>query len=114
MQQESTNQHYEKAAVLRDRLQALQKIYTQTHVTLKTPENLDIIGIAEKNNTYAIEVFFFRNGYNQGNRSFFPEQTTDRNFSEILESFLAQFYRTHPAPKKNMDLSSSWLRDKNL
>ncbi len=47
---------------------------------------------------YCIQVFFFRGGQNWGNRPDFPRAAAETTNSEVLESFIGQFYDERPAP----------------
>jgi excinuclease ABC subunit C len=46
-----------------------------------------------------VEVFFFRNWQNWGNRAYFPKADKSMTPDEVLGSFLAQFYDDKPAPR---------------
>ena len=44
------------------------------------------------------EVFFYRSKQNWGNQAFFPKHDPDENISNILNSFIIQFYENKSVP----------------
>ena len=43
-------------------------------------------------------MFFYRSKQNWGNQAFFPKHDPDEKFSEILNSFVSQFYENKSVP----------------
>jgi len=99
MQGLSKSLDYEGAAVLRDRLEAISQIQSKQTINSRYVVNADIFGIFEKDGIVCIQVFFFRAGQNWGNKEYFPKADKDLSLDIILDSFLAQFYTTHPCPE---------------
>jgi len=93
----SDNLAYEKALVLRDRIAALYHLQTYD-VTLSKNIDADFIGVARQAGTLAFQIFFFRHGQNGGTHTVFLPDVEDTPMSEILESFIGQFYATVPVP----------------
>jgi len=62
--------------------------------------NIDIFAIKLIENKSCIHGKFYRNGSNYGNKSFFPSHEDASEDSEILESFLYQFYADKDIPPK--------------
>src|SRR5438445_9815771 len=60
----------------------------------------DVFALACKGGTVSIQAFFIRGGQNWGHRAFFPAHTNDVPESEVLASFLVQFYEDMPPPKR--------------
>tara|TARA_Y100000590_G_scaffold424833_1_gene532195 strand:- start:13171 stop:15030 length:1860 start_codon:yes stop_codon:yes gene_type:complete len=121
MNNESKNFNFENAALLRDRLEAISKIQSQQMIQIKGMKDADIFAVCQKNNTTCIQVFFIRSGQNWGNREYYPITNKIDSNKLILESFLAQFYVTHPCPKNilisekidNVDLLTKALSERN-
>lgn len=86
------NRSFEQAAVLRDRIKAIQLIQDQRRINLSKVCDLDIFGVAKDATGFAVQLFFVRNGINLGNCNFFPENSDGLESEEMLESFLAQYY----------------------
>ena len=90
---------FEKAARLRDRIAALSAIQGTQDINPRTVEEADVFAIVEQAGQFAIEVFFFRNYQNWGNRTYFPRADKSLSLGEVLDSFLAQFYEDKPAAR---------------
>ncbi len=100
MNESSKALDYEKAAELRDRIQAMAKVSTTAGgVNPMTFSDGDVIGLHSGGGQTCIQVFFFRAGQNWGNSSHFPRHGKDDTPGEILEAFIAQFYSNKPIPK---------------
>lgn len=92
---------YEKAAELRDRIQAMAKVSTTASgVNPMTFSDGDVIGLHSGGGQSCIQVFFYRAGQNWGNSSHFPRHGKDQTQGEVMEAFIAQFYSNKPIPKQ--------------
>lgn len=98
MQTASDAQDFEKAAGLRDRLRALAHVQSHQNIHSEGVDDADVIALARKGGITCIQVFFYRNGQNWGNRAFFPRHEKDEDDARILSAFLAQFYENKAAP----------------
>ena len=103
---------FEKAAEIRDRLQALAKVSTSSDVNPQTFTEADILALHESGGQSCVQAFFFRAGQNWGTRAFFPRHSKDDTAEHVLDSFLAQFYLHNPIPKQI--IVSHDLPNKNL
>ncbi|MDG2001501.1 MAG: excinuclease ABC subunit UvrC [Alphaproteobacteria bacterium] len=105
MELASKNFHYEEAAILRDRIRALNFIQKAEGADLRNIKDADIFTITcvdnnktnkdfiNKSNIYfAIQVSFFRAGKNFGNRTHFIKFIEETELNSILNSFIPQFY----------------------
>lgn len=90
---------YELAAVYRDRLKSLTFIQGSQAVNADGLGDVDVFALAAKGGTVCISAFFIRGGQNWGHRSFVPAHVAGVEESEILTSFLMQFYEAVPPPK---------------
>ena len=59
----------------------------------------DVFACHQEGGQTAIQVFFFRTGQNWGNRAYYPKADKSLDCSEVLESFLSQFYDDKPPPR---------------
>lgn len=91
--------NYERAAQIRDRLQALSQIQSHQSIYMEEIEDADLIALYRDGAQSCIQVFFFRNHGNYGNRAYFPLHNKEAENSEILSAFLAQFYSNKSPPK---------------
>lgn len=99
MQEHSNNLEFEKAQILRDRIKALSTIQAKQNINLKTDENADFIALAKQGNLSCIIISFFRAGNNYGFKPYFLSVADDDLESEIMQSFLEQFYNEQEIPK---------------
>lgn len=103
MKEASQKQEYEKAAYLRDKKIAIERISERQKVSNITENDIDVIGIARNELEVCIEIFFVRGSKMIGREHFFFEGLNDETDSEILSSFIKQFYMTRPIlPNKIM------------
>ncbi|MBR4927067.1 MAG: excinuclease ABC subunit UvrC, partial [Alphaproteobacteria bacterium] len=102
MQQLSAEMRYEEAAAIRDKIQFLNQIQStdaQTGIG-----EADVIALYKQNNTACIQVFFYRSDKAGGNTFYMLPNVEELSESDILNTFLLQFYDTLP-PAKNILLS---------
>jgi len=99
MDEASSKQDYERAGNLRDRLTALSHIQSRQGINPRTVKEADIFAAHQEAGQTCIQVFFFRNGNNWGNRAFFPRADRSVAVEEVLEAFVAQFYDDKLPPR---------------
>ena len=90
---------FEVAAKLRDRLKAMSHIHASQGINPATFDEADLFAAHAEGGQVCIQVFFFRAGQNWGNHPYFPRMPFDMELSEVVESFVGQFYDTRTAPK---------------
>ncbi len=90
---------FERAARCRDRLAALSAIQGVQGINTQSVEEADVFALDEQAGQFCVEVFFFRNWQNWGNRAYFPKADKSMSPEEVLGSFIAQFYDDKPAPR---------------
>ncbi len=89
---------YEKAAIVRDKILALNHIQdTDSQAPLK---QTDIIAVYAKNGQACIQIFFYRTGHAQGNIVHLLPDIDASHLSENISSFLMQFYDNIPPPRQ--------------
>ncbi|HET6519160.1 MAG TPA: excinuclease ABC subunit UvrC [Geminicoccaceae bacterium] len=90
---------FERAASLRDRIRALAQITAKQGINVESVEDADVVGLHQDAGQACVQVFFYRDGRNYGNRAYYPSQTRDAEPAELVEAFLTQFYSERPPPK---------------
>ncbi len=95
----SQSESFELAANYRDQILSLNKIQAHQHINLHSTKDADVIALHQEKGCVGLQVFFVRNGYNYGNRSYFPSHIKDQDTSEIMQQFILQFYTKHSPPK---------------
>ena len=87
---------FERAAVLRDQLRAIESVHEGQKVLHLTSENVDVIAAAPAIREAWVEVFFIRQGKLIGRDNFIMEGTQDDGPGRILTAFVKQFYDATP------------------
>jgi excinuclease ABC subunit C len=90
---------YELAAIYRDRIEQLRRISDRTYVSGETGD-VDIVACVVEGGMACVQVFFVRKGQSLGNKAFFPKTPPNTAATEVLGSFLAQFYLRHEIPRE--------------
>ncbi|MBN1832167.1 MAG: excinuclease ABC subunit UvrC [Deltaproteobacteria bacterium] len=91
MQSASEQLDYEKAALIRDQIRAVEATVERQNVVSTKMEDLDIIGLAQADGKIHLVIIFVRKGVLLGSRDYIF-RNRDVSSSEILEAFLKQFY----------------------
>ena len=103
MEEASKKFEYEKAAELRDRIQALVRVSEKQKVSNISENNIDVIGIAKSEIEICIEIFFVRGSKMIGREHYFYNDLKDMEDKEILSGFIKQYYLDNPnIPNKIM------------
>ena len=103
MNEASQNMQYEKAAYLRDKKNAIERISERQKVSNISENDIDVIGLAKSNTRVCIEIFFVRKSKMIGREHFFLNELVDEEPKEIISSFIKQYYLDRPIlPNKIM------------
>ncbi|KAA2212328.1 excinuclease ABC subunit UvrC [Pseudoroseomonas oryzae] len=99
MEEASMALEFERAAAIRDRIRGLTHIQGQNSINLEGVGDADVVALHQIAGQSCVQVFFFRGGRNNGNRSFFPSHLKDDAAAEeVLSAFLTQLYDDLPPP----------------
>lgn len=88
----ASKMEYEKAAVLRDKKLAIERISAKQKVSNINENTIDVIGVAKNNLKVCIEIFFVRGSKMIGREHYFFDNLEDMEDTEILSSFIKQYY----------------------
>lgn len=99
MQEAAEELEFEKAARYRDRLAALSAVQAGQDINTQNVEEADVFAIDEQGGHFCVEIFFFRNHQNWGNRALFPRADKSLTPEEVLASVVTQFYDDKPPPR---------------
>lgn len=91
MEDASRQLHFEDAARIRDQIQAVRRVTEQQFVSGDS-EDLDVIGVAFDAGLACVHVLFIRQGKVLGSRSYFPKVPAGTELSEVVQTFVGQFY----------------------
>ncbi len=92
MTEASENLEFERAAALRDRLNAMKIVYEDQKVVGIGQEDMDVIACEKGSDEAWIDVFFIRRGSMVGRDNFIMAGTYDDPDSHIIAKFIEQFY----------------------
>ena len=118
MEEASKNMQYEKAAYLRDKKIAIERISEKQKVSNISENDIDVIGLARSDTKVCIEIFFVRKSKMIGREHFFLNDLVDEESKDILSDFIKQYYINRPIlPNKIMireeiedkELIQDWL-----
>ncbi len=122
MQEASKQLNYEKAALLRDKVLALEKlVQKQTIVSKDVNAEYDLIGLYQTQKMSLAQILAMRQGRITEQKHFVMDLPYDLNEDEILTSFIKQYYsKTDFIPKRILTkieiddeiTINSWLKEK--
>ena len=92
MAQASENLNYEKAAIYRDQIEAIERVVERQKIISDERNDSDVIAMARSKGEACVQVFFIRSGKLIGREYFILEGTEEEENSEILEEFVKQYY----------------------
>ena len=120
MEQAAEKEQFEKAALLRDQIQAVQNVSQSQKITRMARGDLDAIAMARSGDRAFVQIFFVRNGQLIGRDHFTMVGTLDEEPQQIMTSFIQQFYSSSSSvprlvllqhPVLDPDLIARWLSD---
>ena len=88
----SDQMRFEKAATIRDQLQAIDKVVEKQKVITDDQSDSDVLAMARSDGEACIQIFFIRNGKLLGREYFVLEGTDETSDSEVISEFIKQFY----------------------
>ena len=92
MLKEANNMNFEKAAYIRDRMLAIERVNEKQKVSNITENNIDVIGIAKSEIEVCIEIFFVRGSKMVGREHYFFSDLKEMEDKEIISGFIKQYY----------------------
>jgi len=121
MKAASEEMEFEKAARLRNTINSLKHISEKQKVISTSLEDQDVVAFAKDKTDACVQVFFIRGGKLVGTEHFIFEGMGDADDSEIMSSFIKQFYNsTEYIPREiilqaeidELNLIERWLQSK--
>ncbi len=91
MEEASIALRFEDAARLRDQIQAVRRV-TEKQFVSNQGDDLDVMGVAFDSGMACLHVLFIRQGKVLGSRSYFPKVPADTELTEVVQTFVGQFY----------------------
>ena len=121
MSEASINMEFEKAIEYRDLLGSVKQIAQKQKMTNTDGEDKDIVALARDENDAVVQVFFIRGGKLIGRDHFYMRIGTEDTRTQILTTFMKQFYSGTPyIPREIMlpqeideqEILENWLTEK--
>ena len=118
MNQASETLEFEKAIEYRELLNSVKKVAQKQKITDSSGEDRDILAVASEEEDAVVQVFFIRGGRLIGRDHFYMRIAKDEPQSEILDSFIKQYYAGTPfipgelmlpCETKELSLLEEWL-----
>ena len=112
---------FEMAAMFRDQIQAVERVIEGQRIATTVRGEQDVIAFAGDKDQAYVQVFFIRSGKLIGRESFLLQGTRYEEPSQIMTSFIKQFYASSPHippllllqhPVEEMAMLQSWLQGK--
>ncbi len=82
---------FEDALVVRNKLRSVENMEKELITSLDSDRNIDIFGIAEQDETFAVNVMMIRGGKNLGQVNYLLENAIGEK-NELLLSFISNYY----------------------
>src|SRR5262250_1972103 len=118
MEEAAAELKFERASVLRDQIQSLNKVRERQKIISTDDVDQDVVGVVRQGNDACVELFFVRKGRLVGQEPFFFDKVAGWSDGEILSAFVRQFYgkSVTPAPEillseelPESELTTEWL-----
>ncbi len=92
MRAAASAEEFERAARLRDDIQALERALEKQAVVLPDGTDCDVVALASDQLEAAVQVFYVRGGRVRGQRGWVVDKVEDISDGELVEHFLGQVY----------------------
>ncbi|NLG69279.1 MAG: excinuclease ABC subunit UvrC, partial [Firmicutes bacterium] len=121
MRQAAERLEFEQAARLRDQIRALEKVVEHQKVVTAGEDDQDVMAFARFGDTVCAQVFYVRGGKLIGRDHFILETTESTSDTEVMSSFVQQFYDKTPSvppsvtlqhPVDEPELIERWLSER--
>jgi len=112
---------FERAALLRDQIQAIHEVIEGQRIATTVRGEQDVIALAEDKDQAHVQIFFIRNSKLIGRESFVLQGTRSEEPPQIMTSFVKQFYDSAPYipsllllqyPVEDKVVIEDWLQSK--
>ncbi|HLZ68742.1 MAG TPA: excinuclease ABC subunit UvrC [Dehalococcoidia bacterium] len=121
MEEASEEYDYERAAMYRDQIKAVQRVMERQQMATTKPVDWDVFGITRADDEACVQVFFVRGTKVIGRDHFELQGTREERDASVLQSFLQQFYESAvyipaeillPVEPADRALIEDWLSEK--
>ena len=92
MQESAGKLDFERAALLRDQILTIKQVMERQKIVSADKGDQDVIAMARGFDEACVQLFFIRGGKVIGRENYFLKGTDDIDRSEVIESFMKQYY----------------------
>jgi len=92
MNKASVDMDFEKAALIRDQIQAIHQVIEGQKIAARVRGEQDVIAFAQEGDQAYVQVFFIRSSKLTGRESFLLQGTRHEEPRQIITSFIKQYY----------------------
>jgi excinuclease ABC subunit C len=112
---------FEKAALLRDQIYAIEKVIEGQKIAIMAKGEQDVIALAQDGEQAYVEIFFIRDNKVIGRNHFVMEGIHDESPSQVMTSFVKQYYASTSyipplillqSPVEEMPMLINWLKER--
>jgi excinuclease ABC subunit C len=121
MERAAEELRFEKAAALRDQIQAIERVVEKQKVVSPDYIDSDVVAMARTDGEACVQIFFIRSGKLIGREYFLMEGAAETPDADVIAGFLKQFYDQAPTippqvllPQEieEMNIIREWLRSR--
>ncbi|MFC1901542.1 excinuclease ABC subunit UvrC [Chloroflexota bacterium] len=121
MNKAATAMNFEKAALLRNQIQAIHRVIEGQQIAAIVRGEQDAIAFVQDKDHAYVQVFFVRSNKLIGRESFLLQNTRQEEPQEIMTSFVKQFYTSSPSvppllllqyPVEDAPIIRDWLQSR--
>ncbi|MES1227570.1 MAG: excinuclease ABC subunit UvrC [Armatimonadota bacterium] len=88
--------NYEKAAIVRDRIQALLDVQERQKVLSEDTSDRDVVAVVKDDRGAAIQMLYIRGGKLIGQQNYILDGSADASPTEAVQEFVKQYYASAP------------------
>ncbi len=111
MEEAAAAREFERAALHRDRLKAIQSLFERQRIAGGSVGTADLIGVATEGADANAQVFQVRDGILAERQSFYLDNQAEREPAEVAEEFIGQYYSASPAMPRTI-VVGPYLRER--
>jgi len=120
MDQAAETLNFERAAIVRDQIRAVQRISERQRVVVPGGKDQDVIGTARVEDEMCVQIFHVREGHMVGKDTFTLDGVADVEDDVALTAFVRQYYSEAtslpeevllPTPPDNPEVLREWLSE---
>lgn len=121
MNNASENLDFEKAAVIRDNLENMERVLERQKVLDNEQKDRDIIAVVKDERGASVQMFYVRGGKLIGQRNFMLDGASDTSSNEAVQEFVKRYYNDAPEIPSEIllpieieekNIVETWLRQK--